>query len=131
MERVRQTINTLLTIALVVAGGGLMWWFIHTKPLPPTAHAPAPIPSVAVSTIDPQTQQIPIVGYGAVRPKNQVQIVPQISGKLVYTHKDLAQGEVIPSGELLFEIDSTVYEARVKQVEAEVRGLEGTLVRNE
>lgn len=108
-----------------------MWWLIHTRPPPPTTHTPAPVPSVAVSTVDARTEQIPVVGYGAVRPKNQVQIVPQISGKLVYTHENLAQGEIIPSGELLFEIDSTVYEARTRQVQAEVRGLEGALVRHD
>ncbi|GAF88409.1 unnamed protein product, partial [marine sediment metagenome] len=40
-----------------------------------------------------------------------------------------AVGNVIPKGELLFEVDPTVYESRVRQAEAEARRLEAALER--
>ncbi len=79
---------------------------------------------VAVVEVAAQTERSPVIGHGSVRPKHQVNIVPQVSGRLVQVHPDLAQGKVIPKGELLFEIDPTVYTARVRQAEAEVRALE-------
>ena len=83
--------------------------------------------SVSVAKIRRATVGTPVVGYGTIRPKNQVNIVPQVSGKLIFAYEALAQGNVIPEGELLFEIDPTIYKARVHQVEAEVRGLEARL----
>jgi multidrug efflux pump subunit AcrA (membrane-fusion protein) len=131
MERLRRTIHTVIALGLLASGAGVMMWLIHTKPAPPERAAATPIPSVVVTTVTPRIEQAPVVGYGTVRPKNQVQVVPQVSGKLVYTHEDLAQGKIIPSGELLFKIDPTVYEARVRQAEAEIRGLEATLARQD
>jgi len=75
--------------------------------------------------------QSPVIGHGTVRPKKQIDIVPQVNGKLVRVHHDLATGKIIPKGDLLFEIDATVYETRVRQVEAEIRGLEGDLARRD
>jgi multidrug efflux pump subunit AcrA (membrane-fusion protein) len=79
----------------------------------------------------PRTAIIPVVGFGTVRPKNQVQIVPQVSGELVYSHIDLAEGKIIAKGALLFEMDPSVYQARVQQAEAEERALEAALARND
>jgi hypothetical protein len=86
---------------------------------------------VAVQTVVPRTAVIPVVGYGTVRPKNQIQIVPQVSGELVFSHPDLAEGKIIAKGEVLFELDPSVYRARVQQAEAEVRALEATLARHD
>jgi len=102
---------------------------VNTKPAPSVRTTFSSVLEVAVQTVSPEGEDAPIVGHGTVRPKNQINIVPQVSGKLVYAHPELAQGKVIPKGEVLFEIDPTVYESRVRQSEAEIRGLEATLER--
>ncbi len=131
MERLRRIINLILATSVLACGLVVTMWLVRTKPVPPARSAAIRVPSVAVATVRSQTQQAPVVGYGTVRPKNQVRVVPQVSGKLVYTHEDLAPGKTIPSGDLLFEIDSTVYEARVRQAEAEIRGLEAAVARHD
>lgn len=127
MEILRRTINGILLVALVGIGIATMVVLIRTKPTPLTIPGFVQPPSVAVTQLQEQRAEIPVVGYGTVRPKNQVNIVPQVSGKLVYSHSALAQGNVISSGELLFEIDPTIYDARERQVQAEIRGLEASL----
>ena len=131
MELLRRTINAVLFLALIAAGGLAMVALIFTKPVPTTIPNFSHTPSVSVARILGQTAELPVVGYGTVRPKNQVNIVPQVSGKLIYSNRALAQGNIIPAGELLFEIDPTVYDARVRQVEAEIRGLEASLKRHD
>ena len=86
---------------------------------------------VAVLPINARSEQTPIVGHGTVRPKHQINIIPQVSGKLTQIHPDLAQGKVIPKGDLLFEVDPTVYDARMRQAEAETRALEAALERHD
>lgn len=129
VEKLRRSINALLVVGFLAIGAGGMFWLVKTKPAPVVRTTFSSVVEVAVESIRPEEERAPIIGHGTVRPKNQINIVPQVSGKLVYAHPDLAQGKVIPKGEVLFEIDKTVYESRVKQAEAEIRGLEATLER--
>lgn len=129
MEKLRRGINVILALGLLALGGVAMAWMMKTKPAPTVRTSFSNVQEVAVQTVRPETENAPIVGHGTVRPKNQINIVPQVSGKLVYAHPDLAQGKVIPKGEVLFEIDPMVYESRVRQSEAEIRGFEATLER--
>lgn len=129
VEKLRRSINTFLALGLLALGGGAMAWMVQTKPTPTVRTTFSSVLEVAVQTVHAEAQNAPIIGHGTVRPKNQINIVPQVSGKLVYAHPELAQGKVIPKGEVLFEIDPTVYESRVRQSEAEIRGLEATLER--
>lgn len=127
LEKTRKKIH--MVIAGVILAGGLVICIslIFTKPVPAFRSVINRILEVATRDIQPQQESTPIVGHGTVRPKNQVNIVPQVSGKLNFAHPHLAQGKIIPKGELLFEIDQTVYESRLKQAEANIRGLEASL----
>ena len=131
MELLRKSINTVLFFALIASGGLAMVALIYTKPVPTTKPIFSHTESVSVAKILSQTAALPVVGYGTVRPKNQVNIVPEVGGKLIYSHSALAQGNIIAAGELIFEIDPTMYEARVNQVKAEIRGLEAGLQRHD
>lgn len=51
-------------------------------------------------------------------------IVPQISGHSTHVRIDLALGKTIHKGELLFELDRTIDEARRSQLEAEMAVLQ-------
>lgn len=116
---------------MVIGGGSACAWMVHTAPLPQASQSGSRVPDVATQVAMPHVEQAPVVGHGSVRAKHQVNIVPEISGRLTHIHPDLAQGKVIPKGELLFEIDPIVYDARVRQSEAEIQGLESTLARHD
>ncbi len=131
MQLLRRSIRFVTPMAIVLCGCGIMIWLVRSKPAPKAHTAPAPAPAVAVQTVVPRTAVLPVVGYGTVRPKNQVQIVPQVSGELVFSHADLAEGKIIAKGELLFKLDPSVYQARVQLAEAEVRALEALLARQD
>ncbi len=119
---------TLAAIFLTI-GAGIAALLIHHKPKAEIRTGFARVPDVAVEVVSPVDFDVPVTTFGTVRAKTKLAIIPQVSGQLVYAHKQLAQGMTIPKGELLFEIDRTIYEARVRQVEAEVKGLESELDR--
>ncbi len=130
MKKTRPTIDIALAIAITVGGAALALWLVNSRPVPPVRSTFAEVAAVAVQPIEPTSYQLPVTGYGTVRAKNQVNIVPQVSGQLVFSHGALLQGKIIPEGEVLFKIDPVVYESRVKQVQAEIRGLEAALARS-
>ena len=57
--------------------------------------------------------------------------VPQVRGNEIGAQEALGESNVIPKGEVLYEIDPAGYVARVHQVEAEIRGLEARLKRQD
>ena len=112
---------------LLIGGVAVFAWLVETKPVPAFRNElPRPL-EVAVITVESTVEETPVIGHGTVRPKSQISIVPQVSGTLTYVHPDLAQGRIVPNGTLLFQIDKTIYEARVHQVEAEIKGFEASL----
>jgi len=131
LERLRRFFQLILSGGLLAIGVLVAAWLVRTRPAPPTRTTPPRLLQVAVASVEPTVHQEPVVGYGTVRPKNEVKIIPQVSGKLVFKHQDLAVGKVLAAGELLFEIDSEVYEARVRQADAETRGLEASVARHD
>jgi multidrug efflux pump subunit AcrA (membrane-fusion protein) len=127
MERYRKLINAGLGFgAITVALAGLLW-LVATKPQPRAQAASVAVPGVDVLTVKPTVFNAPIVGYGTIRPKRQIKIIPEVGGRLVQVHDALAIGNFIPRGDLLFAIDSRVYESRVRQVETEIQRLEAQL----
>jgi len=125
-------VNGLLAFLFLTAGVFGMVWLIQTKPVPPRRHtALADVLRVQVAPVEKTATSFPVVSHGTVRPKNQVNIVPQVSGQVLQSHPDLAVGKTIPIGALLFEIDPTVYEARVRQADSEIRALEAALRRHD
>ena len=126
-----RTIRLIVIFVLLAGGGAICAWLIRTKPIPQKREQINRALAVAVIPIHPALDRTPILAQGTVRAKTQVAIIPQVSGKLTQVHPDLARGKIIPKGELLFEIDSTIYESRVRQREAEVRGLEAALDRHD
>ncbi len=131
MDLLRHCVQIVLSLAVVAGGGTTVVRLVQPESTPRPRSDSARAESVAVQTVVPQTGVFPIVGYGTVRPKRQVKIVPQVSGALVYSHADLASGMIIAKGDLLFEVDPEVYEARVQQAEAEVRALEAGIARHD
>lgn len=130
MEVTRKLINAGLAVVMLGVGVGGALWLVRTRPSPPLRTGFLRTSAVAVMPVVPRVEATPIIGFGTVRPKNQVSIVPQVNGQLVHTHKQLAQGNVIETGEVLFQIDDTIYQARVKQAEAEIAGLDAALARH-
>lgn len=131
MEKLRKSINLCICIGVLAGAIGGLGWLVVTKPRPERHAAARPAPRVEVLAIEPVVFDAPIVGYGTVRPKRQVKIIPEVGGRLIQVHNDLAVGNLISKGELLFEIDSRVYQSKVRQGEAEIRRLETQLRRHE
>lgn len=131
MESRRRKINGVLALLSISVGAVVCAWLIYTKPVPPRRNHFARVLEVAVTPVEQVMESTPVIGHGTVRAKNQVKIVPQTSGELIFVHADLAMGKQIPEGELLFEVEPSVYEARVLQAEAEVKRLEASLGRSD
>ena len=65
--------------------------------------------------------------FGRVAPKVQWQLLPEVGGKIIYKHPDLAVGKMLPKDTLLLSIDPLDYQIRLAQSQADRKSLEGQL----
>ncbi len=131
LARTRRTINFSLAIGVLGIGAAIGGWLIAHEPDVPRTRSTVSVARVLVQRVTPHLEATPVIGFGTVRPKQQVTIRPQVAGALIFAHQNLAQGMIIAKGELLFEVDSTPHLARAAQAKAEIRRLEGVLKRHD
>jgi RND family efflux transporter MFP subunit len=69
-----------------------------------------------------EVRDIPMIvrGHGTVNPKVQVDIIPEVAGKVVFVHPELKVGGFVRKDETILQIDPSDYELAVQQAEAAV-----------
>ena len=117
-HEIRQRIIICLIILLSGVGGFLA--LASLKKPPAEVETGERALKVEVIAVAAQSTPVHITGYGQVRALNSVRISAQVAGQVQSVHPRLEVGEVIPAGELLFEIDPRTYAAAVAQSQAEV-----------
>jgi RND family efflux transporter MFP subunit len=77
-------------------------------------------PLVTVRCLTARNIRMVIRGTGTVSPKTEVEIAPQLSGKVIYINENFRAGGFIPAGQTLLDIDPRDYELAVQQGQAGV-----------
>jgi RND family efflux transporter MFP subunit len=111
----------LLAIAGILGGAvGAAQLMIMLRPDPPRRPPEPESPIVFVETVVAGSGPILVFGGGTVRPRWEIDVAPEVGGKIVAVSPNLQSGGHVSAGEILVRIDSAEYENRVQQVEADV-----------
>ena len=111
----------LFTIAGIMIGAfGVAWVMIMLRPEPPRRPTEPESPIVFVETVVAGSGPIPVFGSGTVRPRWEIDVAPEVGGKIVAVSPNLQSGGQVSAGEVLVRIDPADYENRVQQAEADV-----------
>ncbi len=113
---------------LIVGAGGFGALSALKKPPAEIENGERPM-KVKVLKVSSKPTAVNITGYGQVRSLNSVTLSAEVAGQVQEIHPRLEVGEVIPAGELLFQIDTRDYAANLAQSEAEVGQLTSALSR--
>lgn len=93
-----------------------MGWFWLFKPSA-TKHKPAMLlPHVMVATVVQSPQPVVLIAPGVVDAVSSVSIRPQISG--IIKSINFTPGQFVNAGDVLFQIDSSTYQANLAQAQA-------------
>lgn len=87
----------------------------------------APIPVVRTIKVKVGSQPVFIRSEGTVRPLQEINLVPQIDGKVVYVAPFLVNGGEFSKGEVLLRIESVDYQLAVTLAIAGVKNSESNL----
>ncbi len=111
----------LLTIAGIMIGAIVVARvMIMLRPEPPRRPPEPESPIVSVETVVAGSGPILVFGSGTVRPHWEIDVAPEVGGKIVAVSPNLQSGGHVSAGEVLVRIDPADYENRVQQAEADV-----------
>lgn len=110
-----------LAAIIIVALGALGARQLIKMRKPPVRKDPNTLaPLVEVTSLAKRDMQMVVRGHGTVSPKVRVEIIPEVSGKVVSIHPELKAGGFIRAGEQILQIDPRDYELAVQQANAAV-----------
>ncbi len=88
----------------------------------PSERQPRP---VRVLEVKPTTVQLRVLSQGTVAPRTESELIPEVSGPVVWLSPALVSGGYFEADELLLRIDPRDYEAALERARAEVARAEG------
>ena len=91
----------------------------------PSAAPPPPSVPVVVAKVSQKAMPVEVTAVGNVEPISTVAVKAQIAGELLQVH--FKEGDFVHIGQLLFSIDSRVYEGRVGSMTAAMEKDQATL----
>ena len=116
-------------VTLIFIGIGVLVFMVltATKPKLERTEPPVPKPMVNVAKIKARPQVVVIRGEGTVRPLREIQLVPQVNGKVVYVSRALVDGGEFQKGDVLLRIDPVDYQLALTLAQARVKDSESKL----
>ena len=111
-------------VAAAVVGAAVL---VAARPEVRTHRPDAALPVVRVVTAEPRDFAVTVRAQGSVTPRTESNLVPEVSGRIVWASPALAAGGFFEQDEPLLRIDRVDYEVRLRRAEANVQGLESQL----
>lgn len=113
-------------IAVVVAGIAIIVGLSAGKAEPEKKDPVIRPLAMHVAPVKSGTSQLYVQSQGEVRPRHEILLVPQVSGRIVYIDRDFGEGSAVQPGQTLIKIDPSDYQLAVTRAkgriaEAEVR----------
>jgi len=120
MKRMKQSALTVLMIplAIVVVAAVIAVALASARKAPERRETTSPGPLVEAVPAHLIDHPVEVVGHGTVQAGVTVQVVPQVSGRVVASHPGLVPGGLVGPGEPLLVIDSADYELARRRAEA-------------
>ncbi|MBN7797487.1 efflux RND transporter periplasmic adaptor subunit [Parahaliea mediterranea] len=116
-----KTIIRVLAPLLVIAGGVGVSVLLHaTKPQPEKSGDKARPVSVYTAPVQRQDVVLEVFTQGEVRPRTELDLVAQVSGRIVAVSPEFTEGGIITPGEALLEIEDTDYRLALREAQARV-----------
>jgi len=116
---------------VAVVGIAVIFMLFATQPQPQRANS-APRP-VAVFVEEAQSGEVAltVTSQGEAQPRTQINLVPQVAGRITYVNPDFIEGGFFEAGETLIQIEDADYRLAVTRAAAQVAQAEQALAREQ
>lgn len=130
MSKLQKTLIQLgVVIFILTLAVGIANVMVSLKKPPEKKPQTVTTPLLNAVAVSQETIQMSILGSGTVRPRMEVQVVPQVSGIVIQCNRQLVNGGFFKANETLLKIEQTDYELAVESAAAVVAQAEVQLER--
>ena len=103
--------TVLLSVCVLAVTGAVVAYLLVTHSSPTQGEPMPAIPRVLAPPLAPVSDYtVRVVGYGSARPKVEVAITPEVSGKVVRKADSFLPGKYVQAGQMLLEIEKTDFQ---------------------
>lgn len=117
---VRKILKTVTPVLVLALGIGVVQALVATKPAPEKKDDDLRLISLYVDEVKAEVVTISVKTQGEVRPKTEIDLVPQVSGRIVSVAEEFAEGAEFYPDTVLIKIDDADYKLAVIRAEARV-----------
>jgi len=117
---VNKLLKTIAPVIVLAASIGVVFALSATKPAPEKKEETQRLISLYVDEVKADIITISVQTQGEVRPKTEIDLVPQVSGRIVAVSQSFAEGAEFDPGTTLVKIDATDYQLAVTRARARV-----------
>ena len=108
----------LVAAAIIVGAAALAALLVSLAPEPESRDPPTAVPYVETARVIAGTAAIPVFGAGTVRPRSEIDVAPQVGGRVVWVNPAFQSGRRVDAGATLFRIEEEDYVYRLREAEA-------------
>ncbi len=113
----------LPSLVIIAAIFGAVTLMATSPELKPTAVAPIAV-AVRVRTVVPQSIQLTVHSQGTVVPNMESELIPEVSGRVVWMSPSLVNGGYFESGAVLLRMDDSDYRTLLERARANLKRAE-------
>ena len=117
MKKLLKIIAPVIVLAVSI---GVVQVLSAAKPAPEKKEESLRLVSLYVDEVKSDEVTISVQTQGEVRPKTEIDLIPQVSGRIVGISESFAEGAEFGPGETLIKIDDTNYKLAVIRAQARV-----------
>ena len=128
MSRIR---SFILAGAIIVVSAALAAFLVSLAPEPARTDPPPQTPFAQTGLVSAGSGPIPVSGAGTVRPSAEIDVAPQVGGKIVWVDPGFQSGGRVGAGQAVFRIEEADYRYRVKEAEANLAARRVALLEEE
>lgn len=126
---VRKIIQFAAPVLVLGLAIGVAQALVATKPAPEKKEDSLRLVSLYVDEVFTETADIKVVTQGEARPKTEIDLIPQVSGRVTYVAEEFAEGAEFEPNATLIKIEDAEYRLAVIRAEARVAEAETSLQR--
>lgn len=108
----------LVALAIVAGAVAVAVGLVSLAPEPERTEPPSRLPFVVTAPVVAGSGAIPVNVAGTVRPTAEIQVAPEVGGKVVWVHPDFQSGGRIDADDTIFRIEEADYRYRLRDAEA-------------
>lgn len=120
MGKNKKIIQAVLAVVILFVGFGILKKLASMRKPPVKKPRVVTSPLLNAERVHSESMQMVVNGFGTVRPKVEIKVIPQVSGKVVACHANFVNGGFFKAGEGLITIDPQDYAFAVENAAATV-----------